>query len=125
MKNGCSASWAPTPGTSATTSIPSESERLRLRLTLLVLIRRGRVLGPGAQCALAVAGYWELDDEQVLLPTRYSGRGKVSRMDIEGRGVILFQVREGKVTRVVRDWDPERALADLGLLPRDDAAASA
>jgi ketosteroid isomerase-like protein len=59
--------------------------------------------------------YRELDDERVLVPTRYSGRGKVSDMDIEGRGTILFHIREGRVMRIVRYWDPERALADLGL----------
>ena len=70
----------------------------------------------GIEDPLTIADeYRELDDERVLVPTRYSGRGKVSGMDIEGRGTILFHIREGKVMRIVRYWNPERALADLGL----------
>jgi len=75
----------------------------------------------GIEDPLTIADeYRELDNERVLVPTRYKGRGKVSGMDIESRGVILFHVDAGKVTRIVRYWDPERALADLGLTPDTD-----
>jgi hypothetical protein len=37
----------------------------------------------------------------------------------------LFQVRDDKVTKLVCFFDGERAFADLGLVPGDDAAASA
>jgi ketosteroid isomerase-like protein len=62
----------------------------------------------------------ELDEEQVLVLVRYSGRGKRSglelgQMQTQTKGAWLFHVRHGRVTRRVRYWDRERALADLGL----------
>ena len=58
--------------------------------------------------------YRELDDRRVLVFHR-SGRGKTSGVGVETQGAILLQVDEGKVTRLVRYWDLDRALADLGL----------
>src|SRR5271166_2050680 len=46
--------------------------------------------------------YRSLDDERVLVRTHFSGRGKGSGLHLTGKGVILFHVREGKVTRIVR-----------------------
>jgi ketosteroid isomerase-like protein len=62
--------------------------------------------------------YLDLDDERVLVLARYGGRGKGSGLDlgqIGGKGAFLFHVRHGQVMRLVRYWDRERALADLGL----------
>jgi hypothetical protein len=62
--------------------------------------------------------YRELDDERVLVLTRYTGRGKASGPDVRqmrAKGAGLFHVRNGKVTRLVAYMDGERALADLGL----------
>lgn len=62
----------------------------------------------------------ELDDGHVLVLVRYSGRGKRSRLDLgqmRPKGTWLFRVRDGKVTTLLRYWDRERALADLGLAP--------
>ncbi len=62
--------------------------------------------------------YLELDDEQILVLVRFSGRGKTSEVEIghvHTEGANLLQVRSGKVTRLVFYWDRERALADLGL----------
>ena len=62
--------------------------------------------------------YRELDDERVLVFVRYSGRGKASGLDLDQvatKGAAVCHVRAGKITRVVRYWDRERALADLGL----------
>jgi ketosteroid isomerase-like protein len=62
--------------------------------------------------------YRELDDERILVLFHPSGRGKTSGLDVgdvAGKGANLFQVRGGKVTRIVAYWDVRRALADLGL----------
>ena len=61
-----------------------------------------------------------LDDEQVLVLVRYSGRGKRSGLELgpmQAKGAWLFHVRDGRVTRLVRYWDRDRAFADLGLAP--------
>jgi ketosteroid isomerase-like protein len=62
--------------------------------------------------------YRALDEERVLVLMHFRGRGKTSGMevgDIQMKGANVFQVRGGKVTRLVLYWDRERALADLGL----------
>jgi ketosteroid isomerase-like protein len=62
--------------------------------------------------------YRKLDDEQVLVFARFGGRGKTSGVELGQvltKGAELFQVREGRVTRLVIYWDRERAFADLGL----------
>ena len=62
--------------------------------------------------------YREVDDEHVLVLTRLSGRGKTSGMELEqtlAKGADLFQVRGGKVTKIVTYWERERPLADFGL----------
>jgi ketosteroid isomerase-like protein len=64
--------------------------------------------------------YRELDDERVLVLVHHSGRGKTSGLDlgrVRGKRAHLFNVRDGKVTRIVIYYDRERALADLGLAP--------
>jgi hypothetical protein len=72
--------------------------------------------------------YRELDGERVLVLVRWSGRGKTSGLELgetRSKGAFLFQVRDDKVTKLVCFFDGERAFADLGLVPGDDAAASA
>ena len=69
--------------------------------------------------------YRELDDEQVLVLDHRSGRGKTSGLElsqIRTQGAHLFHIRDGKVTRLVRYMDRDRAFADLGLAPEGDAA---
>ena len=64
--------------------------------------------------------YRILDDERVLVLLRRSGRGKTSGVQLGGigsEGAGLFQVRGGKVVRLVVYLSRERALADLGLTP--------
>jgi ketosteroid isomerase-like protein len=63
-------------------------------------------------------GYREIDDERVLVLTRFSGRGKTSGLEIAqtwGKGANLFHVRDGKVRKHIFYFDRDRALADLGL----------
>ena len=62
-----------------------------------------------------VEEYRALDDERVLVLMRLSGRGRTSGLDVGDlvmKGVNLFHVRDGKVTRLVLYWDRERAVAD-------------
>ena len=62
--------------------------------------------------------YRELDDERVLVLLYVSGRGKISGVqlgELGTRGANLFHIRSRKVTRLVLHWDPDLALADLGL----------
>ena len=62
--------------------------------------------------------YRELDGERVLVLARFSGRGKTSGLAVEqmrAKSSALFHVRQGKVTRIVINWDRQHALADLGL----------
>jgi ketosteroid isomerase-like protein len=68
-------------------------------------------------CTLADE-YRELDDECVLVLVHHRGRGKTSGLEIGqiDRGTaLLFQLRDGKVTKHVVYFDRDRALADLGL----------
>src|SRR5438552_18535447 len=62
--------------------------------------------------------YRELDDERVLVFFRTTGRGKTSGLqlgELQVEGAVLFQVHDGKVTRLVLYRDGDRALADLDL----------
>jgi ketosteroid isomerase-like protein len=83
------------------------------------------LLRAGEGLRLEADEYRELDDERVLALTLVRGRGKASGLDVEQlrtRMAQLFHVRGGKVTRLVVWIDGERALADLGFAPEDDAA---
>jgi ketosteroid isomerase-like protein len=62
--------------------------------------------------------YRELDEEHVLVLGKFRGHGKASGIDLDEmwpEGANLFQLREGKVTRLVIYFDRGHALADLGL----------
>jgi ketosteroid isomerase-like protein len=64
--------------------------------------------------------YRELDSERVLVFYHRTGRGKTSGIDIGHMhvgGANVFQVRDGKVTRLVSYVERDHALADLGLPP--------
>jgi ketosteroid isomerase-like protein len=67
--------------------------------------------------------YRELDDERVLVLVDFSGRGKTSGLELRemrSKGANLFEVRRGKVVRIVHYWSFARAFADLGLASEDD-----
>ena len=66
----------------------------------------------------SVDAYRELDSELVLVLARFQGRGRTSGLDlgqVGTQGAYLFQIDDGKVTRLVGYWSRDCALADLGL----------
>jgi ketosteroid isomerase-like protein len=68
--------------------------------------------------------YREVDNERILVLTPVRARGKTSALSVTNEGATLFQVREGRVIRIVTYWDPDRALADLGLASKGDPTDS-
>jgi ketosteroid isomerase-like protein len=78
------------------------------------------MLGAWEELRVYAEEYRELDDERVLVLANRSGRGKTSGLELgqlRTKGAHLFHVRDGKVRRLVHYYDPDRALADLGLVP--------
>ena len=69
--------------------------------------------------SLRADGYRELDDERVLaLVIASGGRARLSGLELGqqgGGGVSLFEVRAGRITRVVSYFNRERGLAELAL----------
>ena len=65
---------------------------------------------------VAAEEFVTIDSERVLVPFCFTARGKRSGVEIAeglGQGASLFEIRGGKVVRLVNYF--ERALADLGL----------
>jgi ketosteroid isomerase-like protein len=60
--------------------------------------------------------YRDLDDERVLVLTRWLGRDS-SGAEGELLRANLFRVRGGKVVRLIFYWDRNRAFSDLGIIP--------
>jgi ketosteroid isomerase-like protein len=58
--------------------------------------------------------YRELEQDRVLWIGDISTRGKGSGLDLRSQVANLFEIRAGKVVRLVLWWDADRALADLG-----------
>jgi ketosteroid isomerase-like protein len=60
--------------------------------------------------------YLVVDAERILVLVHNSGRGRTSGLELEQRSVAnFFEIRNGKVERLVLYFDRDRALADLGL----------
>ena len=62
--------------------------------------------------------YREFDDGRVLVLDHLSARGRTSGLDLgqtRTMGAWLFNIRDGRVTKMVRYLDRDHALADLGL----------
>jgi ketosteroid isomerase-like protein len=75
----------------------------------------------------AVDEYRELDNERVLVFTRFSARGKTSGVELgqmRAEGASVLHVRDGKVTRFVTYFDRQNALADLALPPEAGSRAT-
>jgi len=67
--------------------------------------------------------YFVADGERILVFVQNSGRGRASGVELAQSSVAnLFEIRAGKVVRLVLYWDRERALADAGLT--SDAAGA-
>jgi ketosteroid isomerase-like protein len=82
-------------------------------------------LGAWEEFRLEADGFQELDAERVLALDHRSGRSKTSGLELgqmRTNGARLFEIRDGKVTRLVVYFDRERALADLGLAPEAGVA---
>ena len=63
----------------------------------------------------------DVDAERVLVLFRGTGRGKRSGVDVQSKWANVFHLHDGKVTRILLYYDRDRAFADLGLAPEDDA----
>jgi len=71
--------------------------------------------------------YHELDGERVAVFVRFLARGRTSGIalgDVRTKGVQLFHVRDGQVTKLVNYFDRDSARAELGLAPEEDSSAS-
>jgi ketosteroid isomerase-like protein len=67
----------------------------------------------------------ELDGERVLVSVRVTGRGRKSGLDVgemHNEVTTLFHIRDGKVTKLLRYFDRERAYADAGLTAQDNTS---
>jgi hypothetical protein len=81
------------------------------------------LLGAWADFRVEARGYRELDDERVLVLSRYRGRGKTSGLELgelHTKAALLFWIRDAKVRKFVGYFDREHALADLGLAPENE-----
>jgi ketosteroid isomerase-like protein len=62
--------------------------------------------------------YRQFGAENVVVLDHLSGHGKASGLDlgqIQTTGAWVFHIRDGKVMRMIRYLDRDRALADLGI----------
>ena len=62
--------------------------------------------------------YLEIDHDHILVALQGTGRGKTSGVELshmQSRGANLFQIREGKVVRLVTYLDLAKALEAVGL----------
>jgi len=78
----------------------------------------GDILRPWEGVRTKVDEYRELDRQRVLVLLHHSGRGKTSGLELDAIstwGADIVYVRDGKVTKVVKYYDRDRAMADLGL----------
>jgi len=57
-----------------------------------------------------------VDSTRILVLVHNSGRGRSSGVEMEHHSVAnLFEIEDGRVTRLVLYWNRGRALADVGL----------
>ena len=78
-------------------------------------------LGSFAEFGISVEDVIDLDRGRVLALTSVRGQGKTSGVDLARTGsktAHLFELRDGRVRRLVVYFQRERALAELGLGPQ-------
>src|SRR6476620_10026879 len=76
-----------------------------------------KVLDAWQDLQIEAESHRELGDARVLALVQFSARGKASGIDVgemRAKGAALFELRDGKVTRLTTYWDRDRAFADLG-----------
>jgi ketosteroid isomerase-like protein len=64
--------------------------------------------------------FHELDENRVLVFLRNEGHGRSSGIDVQAisvRSANLFEIRGGKVTKLVAYWDREVAIEEVGFSP--------
>jgi len=62
--------------------------------------------------------YVELDDDRVLVLVAFGGTPRFIGLDITdapSKGANVFEIKDGKVRKLILYWNRDRALADLGL----------
>jgi ketosteroid isomerase-like protein len=65
--------------------------------------------------------YIVVDDRRVLVFVHNTGRGRSSGVELEQHSVAnFFEIRDGRVTKLVLYWDRDGALADAGLTAASD-----
>jgi ketosteroid isomerase-like protein len=77
-----------------------------------------RVLSGFVGFGTAGTRYEELKDGRVLAFTRFTGQAKLSGLDLSrmpGDQAAIFDIRNGRVTRIALHWDTGRLRDDLGL----------
>jgi ketosteroid isomerase-like protein len=62
--------------------------------------------------------YRELDDGRVLVLAAFGGTARITGLDVRdglSRGANIFELRDGRVSRLTLYWNQERAFAELGI----------
>ena len=70
------------------------------------------------EVTIKAADYLEVDARRILVLNRSSGRGKRSGLEtgqIGTNGAHVFHIDNGKVTRLIVNYNGEQSFADLGL----------
>ncbi len=75
----------------------------------------GELLGSFDDLRALADHYEEIDDDRVLVFTRWNARERDTGSEVELLRANLFRIRDGRVVRLIFYWDRNRALADLGL----------
>ncbi len=76
-------------------------------------------MGAYGDFRVAAEEYRELDRRRVLALVSFSGRGRTSGLELgrmDTKNACVFDIDDGRVSRLLLYWDRDRMLADLGLV---------